>query len=357
MVVLQVCAFAAPTPGNFIPSLLALEKSLKKNNIDTIYAFPERARDKEWCLELQQYTKVYFLPESQARLRLQTYQIFKMIYNENDIGIVHSHFELYDIPATIMAPKKTRIFWHLHDALKENYQKSSLTRKILTKIQYGHVGKNVKLLSVSKEHAEFAVELGFLKKNIEYVPNGINTSRINTALIDAYENKRQILLFGWEVYRKGVDLIVDAAKNIDLKNMQIKVVGQDECEAYIQKMVTSDFVIFSRPVKDVNELYKETAVFLHISRAEGLSYALLEAIYAGIPVVCSDIPENQFANEFRNIIWIRNGNIDDLSKVLNSIHDITKNVDKNDVRFNRGIIDKHYSLNTWVNRVIEIYMT
>ena len=80
MVVLQACAFAAPAPGNFISSLCSLEIALESKGIKTIYAFPERAKDKNWCKEIQKRTKVYFLPESQARLRAETYRIFKTIY-------------------------------------------------------------------------------------------------------------------------------------------------------------------------------------------------------------------------------------------------------------------------------------
>ena len=39
MTVLQVCAYGADYPGNFIASLEALEAALKDKGIHTIYAF------------------------------------------------------------------------------------------------------------------------------------------------------------------------------------------------------------------------------------------------------------------------------------------------------------------------------
>ena len=39
MKVLQVCAFGAPNPGNFIASLTALERELKAKGAETVYAF------------------------------------------------------------------------------------------------------------------------------------------------------------------------------------------------------------------------------------------------------------------------------------------------------------------------------
>ncbi len=355
MIVLQACAFAAPAPGNFISSLCSLEMALEKEGIQTIYAFPERAKDKNWCKEIQKRTRVYFLPESQARLRAETYRIFKTIYHENAVDIVHSHFELYDIPATVTAPPNRRVFWHLHDALKENYLKSSLSRKVLTKIQYGYVSKRATLLSVSQEHAMFAEKLGFNKENIKYLPNGIDVSRIDTQAIDQTNSRKYLLLFGWEVHRKGVDLLVDATRNIS-SGLRIKVVGQEECETYLSQDGVSPVLEFSRPVSDINELYKETSAFLHISRAEGLSYALLEALYAGLPVICSDIPENLFAQEFRNILWIQSGNATELKRAIETVVNPEFKVNPEDIAYNRELVRKKYSVSSWMNRIQEYYL-
>lgn len=356
MVILQACAFAAPTPGNFIPSLLGLERELKNRGIQTIYAFPNRARDKAWCQELQQYTKVYFLPEARARICPETYKIFQTIYRENDVGIVHSHFELYDIPATVMAPRGVKVFWHLHDALKENYRNASFLHRVLSRLQYGVFSRRAVMLSVSREHADFAKELGFTAENIHYLPNGINTDRIRVEELDAKTASSEFLLFGWEVQRKGVDLLVEAVKQFSEPGLKVRVVGQESCERYLQESDAPESVVFSRPVSDINVLYGQAAAFLHVSRAEGLSYALLEALYAGLPVICSDIPENLFAQEFRNIIWIRNGNADDLTVALRTMLQLSSQVRPEDVTFNRSLILREYSLDTWVSRVLAYYL-
>ena len=59
--ILQVCAFGAPNPGNFIASLVALQREMSRCGYETIYAFPEKARDKVWCRQLAQSQRVYFL--------------------------------------------------------------------------------------------------------------------------------------------------------------------------------------------------------------------------------------------------------------------------------------------------------
>ena len=73
MNILQVCAYAAPYPGNFIKSLLSLDEELRKNGHNTFYAFPEKSQSFEWCKELQRKTEVYFLPLAKARINPKTY--------------------------------------------------------------------------------------------------------------------------------------------------------------------------------------------------------------------------------------------------------------------------------------------
>lgn len=209
--VLQVCAYAAPYPGNFIASLITLESELKKQNIHTIYAFAEGAKNQKWCLELQKRSKVYFLPVAKARILPKTYSVFRKIYQENDIKIVHSHFELYDIPATIMAPKTVKIFWHLHDP----YQKSiKVSRNLLNKLQYSCFSKRATLLSVADYYRKEIVKLGFNEKNTAVVLNGIDLSRINITLNNRTDAEFDFLTFGWDFYRKGGDIILNVCNRL-----------------------------------------------------------------------------------------------------------------------------------------------
>ena len=150
MTVLQICAFGAPSPGNFISSLTSLEPTLSEEGIQTIYAFAETAKGRPWCEELCKRAKVYFLPVSHARILPKTYQIVRQIYQENQIDIVHSHFELYDIPATAMAPKNTKVFWHLHQNMQSMQQSWDLTVSISTMFLMGSTPHESRLLSANQ---------------------------------------------------------------------------------------------------------------------------------------------------------------------------------------------------------------
>lgn len=355
MNVLQICAYGAEYPGNFINTLEKLEQKLSEKGHNTIYAFADTAKDKEWCKKIQNRTKVYFLPVAKARISPCVYKLCRNIFKENKIDIVHSHFELYDIPITIMAPKNVKIFWHVHDPIEEYYKKAGILKKILWSIQYSKFRRNIKILSVSKKHGEFIQNIGLGKKNVEYFPNGIDTNRIK--LLNNTINKNNFLLFGWEIHRKGVDLAYEASKYFSENNYKLKIycVGKEECKEYLKNKKVNDCICYSEPVSDINVLYKKTKCFLHISRAEGLSYALLEVIYAGLPVICSDIEENMFAKEFENVLFVKNENVQDIIDKIKKIISDDYIITKEQVEKNRKIIEKKYSMDSWCEKLVNLY--
>ena len=352
MTILQVCAYAAPYEGNFIPSLKTLAKKAAEKGHNTIYAFPETAQGKDWCKELEKTTKVYFLPLAKARIKPATYNKLKKIYKENpDIGIIHCHFELYDIPVVATAKKNIKVFWHLHDAIGDM---QDLHNRTMHKIQYRLLHKKAVLLSVSEKHKDYTIGLGFPAKQAYYVPNGLNTKAIKLAERDYAERENDFLMFGWLYHRKGVDLCAQAQQMLE-GAYQVCVVGKNDTQATIENefgAVKNLNVI--APVSNANELYQNTKAFLHISRAEGLSYALLEAIYAGLPIVCSNIKENTFAEEFPTVHMVESENIQSIADGMKKVMEEGQPT-KEEIEQSRKIIDEKYSIECWTNTVLKYY--
>lgn len=128
---------------------------------------------------------------------METYKKIKEIYKKENIDIVHSHFELYEIPVKLMTSKKQKIFWHLHDAI--DYSKEDFFHRVINKIQYKYLSKNVKLISVCDYYRNQIIKIGMNEKNTITLLNGIDTKRIKIVQKD-----RKILYdfytFGWDYY-------------------------------------------------------------------------------------------------------------------------------------------------------------
>lgn len=354
MQVLQVCAYGAEYPGNFIASLEALEKKLESFGIDTIYAFVERAGTMDWCKAIQQRTKVYFLPEAKARILPETYRIFRKIYKENEIAIVHSHFELYDIPATVTADKNVKIFWHLHDPIDN----ISGLRSVLWKIQYGIVGKKAQLLAVSDYYRKMVVKMGFPDKNTHNVLNSIDLNRIKECRSDD-EKKYDFLTFGWDFKRKGVDLILEACDRLEAEGYDFKLLlnGNEQTwpdlDAYLQGHKPS-YLVRGNPVKNVNDLFSKSKVFIQASRRETFSYAVCEAAYAGLPVISSDIAGLEWAHNLPTIDFFSIPDGEQLYNLMKKYLDGWKKSEKKYLE-TRDVVCEKFSLNIWVDDILRYY--
>lgn len=354
MTVLQVCAYGADYPGNFMASLEALEAALKEKGIHTIYAFVEKAGTKPWCKEIQKRTKVYFLPEAKARIIPQTYLILHQIYQENQIDIVHSHFELYDIPATITAPKGTKIFWHLHDPIDSG----TGLRGILWKLQYGVVGKRANLISVADYYRDAVIRMGFPVVQTVTVLNCINLERIRKCCTGT-EKSYDFLTFGWDFHRKGDDLILKACNRLAREGYSFRLLlnGNEKTWPNVDEFLAGDepsWLVRGEPVSDVNTLFDASKVFIQASRRETFSYAVCEAAYAGLPVISSDIAGLEWAHALPSVTFFENENMEQLYLLMKDCLD-GKLCSDAEIERSRQFIYAHYSLNVWAKKIMEQY--
>ncbi len=356
MNVLQVCAYAAEYEGNFMKSLYSLEDQLNKSGHNVFYAFPENAKEKFWCQQLQKRTKVFFLPLRRARILPKTYFGIKTIIKENDIKIIHSHFELYDIPCNLMSNKDVKVFWHLHDPINKSNQKS---RNFLNKLQYSVFSKNTKLLAVSDYYKNIVIDFGFNKDNAATVLNGIDLSRI-TYPYKKNEYRYDFLTFGWDFERKGSDIIFRALDKLSKDGYKFKLLFN--CNEDTVSNVNSFFsgelpewLEIGMPVENVNDIFSVSRTFIQASRRETFSYAVCEAAYAGMDVISSDIFGLEWAHSLPTVDFFNNEDVDGLYSLLKNRLDKKDIINENDIDVSRKQIESNFSTEVWAKNIIKYY--
>ena len=125
-------------------------------------------------------------------------------------------------------------------------------------------------------------------------PSELDESRYKTSF-----NKKPVVLGNWRGIKKGERLLpklISSLKEYRFEQLNVHPRG--------------DYKEFNKRKQDI---YLKSDIFLQISNSEGFSYAALDAILCGIPVVSSDvgfcykdIPDNCFVR----LDWKRNGDVD-----------------------------------------------
>ena len=168
------------------------------------------------------------------------------------------------------------------------------------------------------------------RKEVTFIPNGVDYDlQIDRkAALRFIEEQgltpNNFLLFiaGRIIERKGCHLLLEATNTLNL-DMPIVIIGDmEQIPAYSQKLkdlARNRQVLFIPPIADKSLLFgimDLCKVFVFPSTAEGMSMVLLEAASLGIPMVCSDIPENKIVLG-ENVTYFRSQDQNDLAdKIL-----------------------------------------
>ena len=127
----------------------------------------------------------------------------------------------------------------------------------------------------------------------------LHPSELDEKKVKKSWNKNPVILGNWIGVKKGQGLLPYLKKNIpEIKFMQLNV-----------KLDNNGIYNFNQRKQ---QIYLNSDIFLQISNSEGNSYASLDALICGIPVVASDvglfyrdIPDDCFVK----IDWKRNGDV------------------------------------------------
>lgn len=93
--------------------------------------------------------------------------------------------------------------------------------------------------------------------------------------------------------QKDHALLLNAVRDIDIRNIKVQLVGDGPLLPNIKSLAESlnigDRVQFLGNRRDVPELLTHSDIFVLTSKWEGFPITILEAMRAGLPVICSDV--------------------------------------------------------------------
>lgn len=249
------------------------------------------------------------VPRSMSAIKdiITSYKLMKKLCKENHYEIVHCHSPIGGIIARLACKSErkhgTKVIYTAHGfhffkgASIKNWVFFYPIEKLCAK--YTDC-----LTTINKE--DFIRAKKFKTKRVDYVPGiGIHTEDIKGLEVDRnakraefgfQDNDFVLISVGQLSKRKNQEVIIKALVGIPDKHVKLLICGLGELEGYLQNLTKQlhleDRVIIAGYRSDVKELLHAVDCLVFPSLQEGLPVVLMEAMSAGLPVVCSKIRGN-----------------------------------------------------------------
>lgn len=345
----------------------------KKNGYETHVCSKNDYENKEDCI-IPYCDKYYDLPFESIPFNLRNIAAFKQlneIIKSNHYDIIHCHTPVGGALTRLAARKArkngTKVIYTAHGF--HFFKGAPLINWILFyPIEKWLAKYTDMIITINKEDYELAKK-SFKAGKIEYIPGvGIDTGKYSNISIDKLDKRKEleipdnaflILSVGQLNKNKNHETILRAMAKLNNPNIYCIICGQGKLENYLRKLINDLGLVKQVKLvgyrRDIDEISKAADMFAFLSYREGLSVALMEAMAAGLPVVCSNIRGNSDLIEEGNGGYLIKPN--DIDSFANSIKILFKNPELRVKlgEFNKNAIKK-YDINNIKKSMEEIYL-
>ncbi|MBI1837978.1 MAG: glycosyltransferase [Flavobacteriia bacterium] len=313
-----------------------------------------------------QVIKSSVVPSLKGKNKINIKELQALI-NQFQPDVIHSHLFESEMVLSQIRLKSTKHIVHFHDnmiqfqkiKLSKNKIKQTITnwyeRKIVTK---AYRNSFTRFIAISKDTENY------IKKNLpsnfqtDLLHNAINTSVFQISGMSHRENK--IVNIGSLVDKKGQSLAIDVIAELKQKGYSISldILGDGKNRAQLQNQIDdlklSDNVSLHGNVDHPEDFLKHAKIYLHTAIYEPFGLVLLEAMSAGLPIVCTDAGGNRDIIEHGKNGYIfqeRNPEI-----LANQIIELLENESKRqEIGGYAQNYAQNYDIKNYVNQLMKIY--
>lgn len=218
-----------------------------------------------------------------------------------DIDIIHTHYlrENYISLISRLFNPKIRVFYTNHFILRNNLPQRIFNR-ILGTLQAG-------VIAVCNKGKDMMISNGVNPKKIRVIFNGVDPNlwgspEESTLRSELGIDRDTFILFCASrfAHDKGHDFLVKSLaeiKRITDRKFKCILAGDgpllEEIKQLVVQMELQEDVIFLGFQKDMKRLYMGSDLYVNSAQHEALSFAIIEALAAGLPVIAADIGGNR----------------------------------------------------------------
>ncbi|RYX86297.1 glycosyltransferase [bacterium] len=183
---------------------------------------------------------------------------------------------------------------------------------------------------LNRSEFDYFLEIGISKDKLVLIPNGLSKSHLNKFEQTSYNRKNNSkivsIIGAWHNVKGSKDWNDIAVKLIEDKEFDsILILGTVMSEEFVKKDFQSNIYPYLNIIprydpSNLPNLLETVKVAVSSSYMEGLPYAVLEQLAAGIPVVGYNVPGvYDFLIQIDKTLLITPGNITELVKKINEI--------------------------------------
>ena len=255
----------------------------------------------------------------------------------------------------------------MHSPMFQEYRLKQKIKDLVKMRCFGTFGVT-RIVAVSDFIAKEAIRRGFPAHKVRTIYNGIDLRRLDEQngwqrrrLRSAWniaENERLFLMFAWDTFIKGMDIVTQAVKLSDggAPNFKCLIVGPSNNSQIAQASAEQANLKIIAPVENVAELYAMADCFVSASRYEGFPYSISEAMACGLPVIASDIDSITFyKNKNLGFFTFESGDAAELSALIKKLSNEPLESLASIGLVNKKFIAENLSMQNWCDELVALY--
>lgn len=256
------------------------------------------------------------------------------VFDLYSFDVIHSHMIKPDFINGFLPFFKGKKISTLHNIVESDlfYSHGAFLSKVISRfwlLLWKRMDKNVVLSNVAKNYYS---NFGLNSDKTKVIYNGVQEKNSNAPLdkdvlqrIGLLKEKYTILgticLFN---HRKGLEQVINALPY--LKDYAFVIIGdgpvKDELQQLAHKLGVESRLVFLGFLHNASSYLNTFDIYMMPSREEGFALSLLDAIVAGVPTVCSDIPVFKESFEPDEVSFFH---LDDVDSLIDSVNTLKTN--------------------------------
>jgi glycosyltransferase involved in cell wall biosynthesis len=211
-----------------------------------------------------------------------------------DVDLCHVHLfpaQVWAVVASRMGRIRAAMITTEHNTF--NRRRGTLVGRLCDRLTLGRYRRIVCISPATSEAlAHWQPQVG---RNLVTIANGIDLTRYANSGNSNRDQKVPIILATGRIsVQKNYESALRAIELLKDRQFEFWIAGKDELSGEMQKLAkelgVEDRVRFLGFQADIPSLLNQADIYLLTSRWEGFGLAVVEAMAAGLPVVCSDVP-------------------------------------------------------------------